>query len=488
MNEHTSLSYKQPRGLYLLFFTELWERFGFYTIQTILILYLTKSLLYTDVNANFLYSAFSALLYITPVIGGYLADHYFGFQRAIIIGGTLLLVGYICTALPGTYSFFIGLSILACANGLFKPSVSSIVGDLYEPGDPRRDGGFTLFYMGINLGSLIPPLLTGALVAYVGWHAGFGLAAVGMAIGLTTFVAGKKVLQHRGQIPAGSPLLTGGAPRLIFYTFFWVGLIAAVGLCLIALHFSQVTNYLTIIAAVLIMCAVFFLGAKESKAARKKIIAAIMLIIISIIFWAFYNQTFTSLTLFADRNMVQHLWKIPLNAEAMQFFNPFFIVLLSPILSVLWIYLDRNKINPSYPSKFAFGVLFVSLGFLLLAFGVKYFTHQGLTSPWWLIWSYFLQTIGELLLSPIGLSMITVLVPKRLVGMMMGVWFFAQAAAFAIGGHFANLAAVPDQARGLASLPIYGHAFNILGWLSLAFAILCFILIPFLKRLISDSR
>lgn len=211
---------KQPRGLYLLFFTELWERFGFYTLQTIIILYMTKGLQLSDTNAYLLYGTFTSMLYLTPVVGGYLADRYLGFQRAIIVGGILLTVGYLLTAIPNDQFFFLGLSVIIVANGLFKPNVSSIVGELYRQGDPRRDGGFTLFYMGMNLGSLIPPLITGWIVATYGWHAGFLLAAFGMFIGLIAFLVGRRRLRSSGVMPATSPLRNrGGFPA--FYAFLW---------------------------------------------------------------------------------------------------------------------------------------------------------------------------------------------------------------------------------------------------------------------------
>ena len=215
-------------------------------------------------------------------------------------------------------------------------------------------------------------------------------------------------------------------------------------------------------------------------------IASLVLIAISVGFWALYNQTFTSLMLFADRNMVQHLFGFPIDAEFTQFFNPFFIIVLSPLLSRFWIRLAQKQKNPSIPTKFAFGVLLMSSGFLLLAIGSSYFGRAGLTSPWWLVMSYFLQTIGELLISPVGLAMITVLSPPKLVGMMMGVWFLAQSAAFAIGGNLAALAAIPTGLSREASLPIYAHAFVLFGSVSVVLAIISFSLAPLLKSLIGN--
>ncbi len=479
----TPLPQKQPRGLFLLFFTELWERFGFYTLQTIIILYMTKGLLLSDTNAYLLYGTFSSMLYLTPVLGGYLADKYLGFQRAIILGGVLLIVGYLLTAIPNNQIFFLGLSVIIVANGLFKPNVSSIVGDLYRPGDPRRDGGFTIFYMGINVGSLIPPLITGWIVATYGWHAGFLLAAIGMFIGLVTFIIGKKRLRTSGVMPATSPL-RDKRESLIFYLLFYGGIVLAVCLFLILFRFPAETDIILALASVIVVAAVIYFLLKEKRGQRNKMIACLILILISIGFWSLYNQTFTSLMLYADRNMGKKLLGITIDAEFTQFFNPFFIVMLSPLLSRLWIWLDKNRSNPSTPLKFSMGVLMMAIGFFVLGLGGRCFSFGAETSPWWLIASYFVQTIGELLLSPIGLAMITTLSPKHLVGMMMGVWFLTQSAAFAIGGGLATLASVPDKTIPAESLKIYDHAFIIYGAISLVLAIVSMLLIPYLKRLI----
>ncbi len=476
---------KQPKQLSLLFFTELWERFGFYTLQTIFILYLTKSLGYADHKANVIYAALNGLLYLTPAIGGYIADRYIGFQRAIILGGILLTVAYFLTAVPNEQMFFLGLSTLIVANGLFKPNVSSIVGTLYGEDDPRRDGGFTIFYMGINIGSLIPPLIAGAIVVSFGWHAGFLLAAIGMTIGLITFLLGKKSLGEHGAVPAGSVILQGRKQSFIFHSFLYLGIAADIALGTLIFKYPETTDHLIEIATVIILLVTFGFILREAPAQRKKMIASLILICISIGFWALYNQTFTSLMLFADRNMDKHMLGVKITTEMTQFFNPFYIIALSPVLSSLWVKLSHKKLNPSIPMKFALGVLFMVAGFLVLAIASRYHGLQGMTSAWWLASSYLLQTIGELLLSPIGLSMITVLSPPNLVGMMMGVWFFAQAAAFAVGGSLANIAEVPAHLSATASLKIYGHAFTVFTQLCLILAVISFLLVPILKRMIA---
>ena len=486
MSRSTKVSlYHQPKGLYLLCATEMWERFGFYTVQAILILYLTKALGYSDQRANLTYATYSALLYLTPIIGGFVADRFLGFQKAVLIGGLLSALGYLVLVIPNEKIFFIGLSILISANGLFKPNVSAIVGDLYETNDPRRDGGFTLFYMGINVGALIPPVIAGVLVLHYGWHSGFLLAAAGMIVGQITFMVGRKRLALAGSIPSSSPLQKTKKDKIEFQTLFYLGFIIITALCILAFQYTQFTNIIIEISALILIAILLFFTLKEPVESRKKILASVLLIIISIGFWALYNQTFTSLTLFADRNMEHHFWGIPVNASTMQFFNPLYIILFSPILSTLWIKLSKKQLNPSIPMKFAFGVAFLSIGFLMLPLCIHFFQKQGVIASDWLVLSYLFQTIGELLLSPVGLSMITVLVPHHLVGMMMGVWFFAVAASFALGGSLANLAAVPDNLSQIQSMAIYNHAFFLFGILSAILTVISFVLLPILRRLVT---
>lgn len=473
----------QPKGLYWLFFTELWERFGFYMVQTILVLYMSQGLRYSDQGAYLLYGAFSSMLFLTPVLGGYIADRYMGFRQAIILGAILFIIGYSLMALPSEKALFWGLGIVIIANGFFKPNVSSIVGDLYTGDDPRRDGGFTLFYMGINIGSLLPPIFAGALVAAYSWGAGFLFAALGMVIALVIFLASKTALKDIGKVPEHSPLHHRGPTyKKWFYAVLITGIFVALGILEILFLYPAEANIVLILASVGILAGVFAAIVKEPAAQRHKMFACLVLILISVGFWALYNQTFTSLMLFADRNMSKELLGFTIDAEFTQFFNPFFIILLSPILSTLWIRMEDK--NPSIPMKFSSGVLCMAIGFLVLGVGARFFSPDGMTSPWWLISSYFFQTVGELLLSPIGLAMVTRLCPRHLVGMMMGVWFLTQSAAFAIGGGLATLSDVPKGVSTLLSLPIYTHAFFIYGWMSLVLAALSFALSPYLQKLI----
>ena len=488
MQDRLAIEEKQPKGLYLLCFTEAWERFGFYTIQTIFVLYLSQKLHFTDRFSYLLYGAFSSLLYLTPVAGGYIADHYMGFQRSILLGGLLFTIGYALTSIPGSWSFFLGLSFVILGNGFFKPNVSGIVGDLYRPEDRRREGGFTLFYMGINTGAMIPPIFAGTVVKYWGWGAGFFLAAIGMFISLLSFYFGRKILGHCGKMSENSPVKNKKF-RWKFYLFLYSGIVISIGTVYVLLQFPRRTNWILIAGSALIILIVIYFLLQQKKRARQRMTASLILILISVGFWAIYNQTFTSLILYAQRNMEKTLLGFPIDAEFTQFFNPFFIIILSPFLSKLWIDLEKKRVNPSTPTKFASGVLFIALGFFFLAFATKYFANpNGQTSAWWLVISYLIQTIGELLLSPIGLAMITRLSPKNLVGMMMGVWFLTQAAAFAIGGELATISDIDKGTGAAQSLPIYTKAFLIYGSTAAILAIVAFTLVPYLNRLITGEK
>ena len=362
---------QHPRGLYLLCFTELWERFGLYTVQAFLILYMTQALHMNDAQANLQYALFATLLYIAPVAGGYLADRYLGFQRAINWGGLLLIVAYLLCATSNSTVFFVGLSLLICAGGLFKPNVSAIVGELYPTHDARKDGAFTLFYMGINIGALFPPLIAGTLVIQYGWHSGFLLAAVGMLLGQLIFMLGKKHLGDAGRYPKKAD---HSAPlKFSFYCLFSLGLAFSIALCYLLLQYPSIINIAMGIATIGILFSVLVTLLKRTSEERKSMLACLILTAISVGFWSLYNQTFTSLTLFADRNMQHHLFGFAFDAEASQFFNPLFIITISPFLSRLWINLDTRKLNPSAQSKFFLGTLFYGTRYFAIGLCISFF-------------------------------------------------------------------------------------------------------------------
>jgi proton-dependent oligopeptide transporter, POT family len=376
-----------PRGLATLFFTEMWERFSYYGMRALLMLYMVGSTIqpglgFAEGKAAHIYGLYTMLVYLMGIPGGYLADRFLGHYRAVLIGGIIIACGHFSMAVPGLPFFFLGLGLIIVGTGLLKPNVSTIVGTLYTADDPRRDAGFSLFYMGINLGAFISPLVCGWLGQKINWHIGFAAAGVGMVFGLIQYVAGKKYLHPVSQQPTPPTEAVVGATRL-------------------AHEQSTFT--------------------REDWA---RISAALILTFFSMIFWAGFEQAGSSMNLFADRATRLMMGGYTFPSSWFQSAEPMFIIIFSPVFAWLWLKLGRFE--PSSPLKFTLGLLFLSLSFLLIVPAARIFdaSHQRV-SPWWLVGLYFLQMIGELCLSPVGLSMITKLSPARTVGLMMGVWFLA---------------------------------------------------------------
>mgnify|MGYP001557810100 CR=1 FL=1 len=385
---------EHPSGLYFLFTVEMWERFSFYGMRALLMLYMIKSLGFQTEKAGTVYGYYTGLVYMTPLIGGYLADRYFGARFCIMIGGILMALGHFAMAFPGESIFYLALGLLIIGNGFFKPNISTMVGALYEENDARRDGGFTIFYMGINLGAFFSPLVCGTLGEKYGWHYGFAAAGVGMVIGLLTFLWGqKRYLGEHGLQPCRPKNSDASQPTVSLTREEW-----------------------------------------------HKLYVIFFLVGFSIFFWASFEQAGSSLTLFADRStdrMISFLkWEFP--TSYFQSVNPFLIFILAPLFSSLWIRLSLSNRNPSAPLKFAGALFLVGLGFLLMIGAAKSFQAFGKVSIWWLMGVYFLHTIGELCLSPVGLSLVTKLAPAQFASLMMGTWFLSSFAANYVGGIFAG--------------------------------------------------
>jgi POT family proton-dependent oligopeptide transporter len=479
MNE---VALKQPRGLSVLFFAEVWERFGFYCVQTLLVLYLTQKLLWTDKPAFDLFTAFSALIYATPVIGGFLADKFLGYRQAIYIGTGLYILGYFCMGSSNPVIFNLALAALICGNGFFKPNVSSLLGKLYGENDPRRESGFTWFYMGINIGSFLSPLICTYIAYSISWHYAFMTAGIGMLICLVTCLKGFKHLEDKGLPPIKI--------NLFINILFYIGLAGSLfGIGFLLQHSKWVSDAVIgigVIAFLVLFISAFF----ENKIQRHKLIALIILMIFSILFWAIYVQTFSSLTLFTERNVDRHIFGSIIPTGMFQSINPFFIIVLSPLLAILWLKLNQSssKLNLSVAMKFALALILIGVGFLSLILAMKISGVIGLIGMGWLVWSYFLQTVGELSLSPIGLSAVTALSPPRLTGMVMGLWFLSLSAAYAVGGKLADLTAVPDKMVDPAVTgPIYYTHFFQFGVAGVGIGIILVFLAPYLKKMMEGN-
>jgi POT family proton-dependent oligopeptide transporter len=429
---------QHPNGLMTLFFSEMWERFCYYGMRTLLTLYLVKSLFKGDADAALIYGAYTGLVYAAPVLGGRMADRYLGYRYAILMGAVLMAIGEFMI-LGGTESWLlVGMGAIIIGNGYFKANISTIVGKLYEEGDPRRDSGFTIFYIGINIGAL----LATSVVAYVGetygFKYGFGLAGIGMLLGFVIFWFGRGTYQAAQGLDiteAGKKKVLGPINAVQLITVISVLLIPV---CYFLISKNEILQYLLLALFVVVAYQLISAGAKEGKIWRDRMIALVIFIFINIVFWAFFEQAGTSLTLFADRNVNREIFGWVMPASMTQFFNPFFIVLFGSIFSVMWIRLSEAGKNPSIPMKFAFGILQLGLGFLVTLIGLTF--AEGFQVPLLtLVFLYLLHTTGELFLSPIGLSMVTKLSPAKISGTAMGGWFLSFAIGNFLGGQIATL-------------------------------------------------
>jgi POT family proton-dependent oligopeptide transporter len=432
-----------PRGLMTLFFSEMWERFCYYGMRTLLTLFLVKSLMKGDAEASLIYGAYTGLVYAAPILGGRLADRFLGYRYAVMLGAVLMAMGEFFILGGTEHWLYIGMGALIIGNGYFKANISTIVGKLYKDNDPRRDSGFTIFYIGINVGAL----LATTVVAYVGetygFDKGFGLAGIGMLLGLIIFWTG------RNNYAAAAGLeFTEEGKKKILGPFNAIQVITVGSLLLIPLCYLLIVNnsWLNLIFLGLFIYVVYTLvtaGVKEDEAQgtsiwKDRMIALSIFMVINIVFWACFEQAGTSLTLFADRNVNREImgWVMP--ASMTQFFNPFFIILFGSLFSVMWVKLSEKNRNPNIPMKFSLGILQLGLGFLLTYIGFQ-MAENNLVPLLVLVFLYMLHTTGELFLSPIGLSMVTKLSPKKMAGTAMGAWFLSFAIANLLGGQIAAL-------------------------------------------------
>jgi proton-dependent oligopeptide transporter, POT family len=495
----TAVQQKQPPGLYVLFFAEMWERFSFYGMRALLVFYLTKHWLFDDRMATGLYATYGSLVYLTPVIGGLLADRILGFRKAVIFGGILLVLGHFGMAFEGEAAhlvdgevvrdelalqfFYLSLALIIVGVGFLKPNISSIVGELYEPNDARRDAGFTLFYMGINLGAMVSALVCGYLGETYGWRYGFGLAGVGMLVGLITFVRGKRLLLGAGEPPQstlpGERKFIGLSPTTLTYVLSGAGIAAAWWLMQ---HHAVVGGLLGLGAAVSITGIIAFSLLHCTPFERNRMLLVLFLTAVSVLFWALFEQAGSSMSLFADRVVDRQIGGTTIAASQLQSINPAFIILLAPFFARLWVTLAGRGKEPSTSMKFALALLQVGAGFVALVIGIQHVSEQGSVGLFWLILAYFLHTTGELCLSPVGLSMVTRLSVPRVVGLMMGVWFLASSGAHYVGGILAGLASTTSTA-GEESLSLYQDTFMLAGQWGIAAGLVLLVISPWLTRL-----
>ena len=473
---------RQPRGLPYLFLTEMWERFGFYVVQGMLILYLTEAFGFSDDKSFTIQGVFTALAYIAPMIGGLLADRFLGFKTAIIWGGFFLITGYAMLALPWTSVFYPALATIIIGNGLFKPNISSLLGMLYKPDDPARDSGFTIFYVGINIGVLLAGFSSGAIKNHFGWHAGFGLASAGLILGLCIFSIGIKLNAIKYK--------ASRLKRKKFFSPQWLFLycVLSIGIISYWLQSSVLGNWLLPIAGIVMLFYLFILAYRQKPQYRNRLILLNFLILSSIVFWTLFLQLFMSANLFIDRLVNKDILGITIPTTAFYAIEGIFVILLGPFLAMSWQVLNQSARNPTPFIKFIIATVIIGLGFVVLGVSTYFTDSAHMVSPWWILLSYFLITIGEMLLSPIGLSAITILSPPHLMGMMMGVWFVALGFGGMFAGLLAKLSSVPENVTDVVSqLAIYRVAFFDYAYLAFGVAVVLFVLQWGLRKILRDS-
>ncbi len=557
-----------PRGLVILFFTEMWERFSYYGMRALLVLYLTQHWLMADEEAQGLYAAYAALVYLMPVAGGLIADRYLGARKAVTIGALLLVAGHFTMAFEGTggrqfldvggrsYAIeaegrdqdrvlyavgggerlrvdftaqgmttlpaapdsasaappvftptgqfavrtvsdptgeavlYLALALIIVGVGFLKPNISTVVGALYAQGDPRRDGGFTIFYVGINLGAFVATLACSYLGIEYGWRYGFGLAGIGMLAGLVVFLLGQSWLEGKAAPPEPEKLTRKVGPVRVEGLIYILGLVAVIPAWLLVQRHEVVEGMLAWLAPAIFLAMFLYAGAALRGDERGRMLVALILIVFSVVFWTLFEQAGSSLTLFAERST-----SLPagVNAGMTQSINPFVIIVGGPIIAMLWVWLHKRGWEPSTPAKFALGLALVGAGFLLLVFAAQTQAGADFRVPlMWLVMAYGLHTLGELCLSPVGLSMITKLSVHKVVGLMMGVWFLSSALAHMLAGQVAKLTAsqtiggvVVDPAAQLAS---YVEVFTQIGWAGIVSGAVLLVISPVLKKMMAGVR
>ncbi|MBX7458640.1 peptide MFS transporter [Qipengyuania sp. 1NDH17] len=470
-----------PKGLFLLFMAEMWERFSYYGMRALLIFYLIQHWMFAEDKAYVIYGAYTALVYIAPVVGGYLADQYIGQRKAVLFGAVLLTFGHFFMAFEGSGGqadpfiniFWLALALIIVGSGFLKANISVIVGQLYSRTDVRRDPAYTIFYMGINVGAATASIICGYLGQTYGWEYGFGLAGIGMLIGLIFFVIGKPLLLGKGE-PKDPAKIAGGKEWAIY----GAGL-AMVALCWAAIQFQElVGTVLGVFGGGLVAYVLFTAVTKLAPQERDRIFAAMFLILVSIVFWALFEQAGSSLNVFTDR----HVDTQGVNASMFQSINAIYIVLLAPLFAMLWQGLARKGAEPSTPMKFGLAVIQVGLGFLVLVWGAE---SAGINVPTPVIFIfliYLLHTTGELCLSPVGLSAMNRLSPGHMASLIMGTWFFASAT----GNFAAGLIAAATGGEGVgeeAGKQVVLDVYSTVGWYAVGIGVVVMVVSPLIKRL-----
>ena len=468
-------AFGHPKGLYMLFFAEMWERFSFYGMRALLILYLTQHWLFSDGESNVIYGAYGSMVYIMPVLGGWLADRYLGQRKAVLFGGILLTLGHIAMAVegdggqtdPAINVFWLALALIIVGSGFLKANISVMVGQLYRLTDTRRDAAYTIFYMGINVGAAAGTILAGYLGQTVGWSYGFGAAGIGMFAGLVVFVLGKNVLRGAGEPPE---LLAKGKEMLIYATG-----VGAVAVMWLLIQYRDVIQSLLIVSGVGLLGYVLYQAFKLPKEPRERIFAILFLIALNPLFWGLFEQAGGSLNLYTTRFV--EIGDVP--SSLFQAINPIYIIIFAPIFAALWQWLGNRNLEPSAPAKFALALFQVGAGFLVFAWGATSVGMEVMTPVLFVFLIYLLHTTGELCLSPVGLSAMNRLAPSFMASLIMGAWFYMTAVGNFVGG---KIGEATGGESGEMSKELTLSIYTQIGWVAIGVGAVVLLLSPIVKK------
>ncbi|MFI6471695.1 peptide MFS transporter [Streptomyces sp. NPDC050516] len=450
-----------PRGLANLFMTEMWERYSFYGMRALLVLYLVApasqgGLGFNMATATAIYSVYNAMVYLLALPGGWLADRAWGARKTVAVGGTIIMIGHFLLAVPVEISFFIGLAAIAIGSGLLKANISTMVGHLYpDKNDPRRDGGFTVFYMGINLGAFAAPLTIGTVGQNVNWHFGFALAGVGMALGLLFFFLGTRHMSADSDV-VPTPMSEAERAGIIKKVLLWLAVaVVAYGALAVSGHFTVDWAIWPLTIAGLVIPAWYLMRIKRDKdldqVSQSRMSAYVWFFVAAAVFWGIYDQTGSTLSVFAQDKTANNLFGLNFPSSWFQSLNPLYVMALAPVFAWLWVYLSKRRQEPSTLSKFAFGLTLIGASFFVMMLAQAAASGDVKVTPLWLCGVYLIQTIGELTLSPVGLSLTTKLAPEKYASQMMGVWFLAVTAGDSVIALLQLIGAPTDSTYWFAS-------------------------------------
>jgi len=488
---------KYPKQLWYLFFSEMWERFSFYGMRGMLVIFMVSQLAMNDKVANLQYGATQAFVYAFTFIGGLFADKILGYRKSLFWGGLLMIAGSIILAINPQQFFFFGISFTIIGTGFFKPNISTIVGKLYKDDDHRRDAGFSLFYAGVNLGALIGgyiciavangSLWTSLVPAHLRWNVAFGFAAVVMVVSLLTFTQTQKSLGDIGLSPLKD---APGSKRKRLEIVTYIGSLLIIPVIMTMVSNTDYTDIFMFIIGPASLLYLFYEMRSFSKTENKKLLAALVFIIFSIFFWAFFEQSGGSLSLFAAHNLNNTVLGIPLDPNGVNnSANSFFVIAFAAIVGLVWLWLNKRKLEPNTVVKFGLGFLFLAGGFAVFYYTKFFADANGRTSLDLFTFGWFIITFGELCLSPIGMSAMTKLSPQKTQAVIMGMWFLASAYGQYFAGLLgANIAEASTNASNLEKLSVYADGYKQLAIYAFIAGVLLILIAPFVKKLMQDVK